>query len=71
MRHGKKRAAMEFTERNEDSAMNPRFFEETYVKYPFAPLVTLVLDAADVLADFGNRLCHWLRPTPTGLGGRA
>lgn len=51
--------------------MNPRIFEETYVKYPFAPLVTLVLDAADALADFGNRLRTWLRPTPTGLGGRA
>lgn len=51
--------------------MNPRIFEETYVKYPFAPLVTLVLDAADALADFGHWLRTWLRPTPTGLGGRA
>lgn len=71
MRRGKKRAAMEFTEPNEDSAMNPRFFEETYVKYPFAPMVTFVLETADLLADLGQKARHWLREAAAGIGRHA
>lgn len=51
--------------------MTPRFFEETYVKYPFAPMVTFVLETADLIADLGQKARNWLREAAAGIGRHA